>query len=183
MLLQSYNEPLLFNCSRADIPCFGDRGCRVVSWAASRSRGSIRITKMRETIENALAALVCHSKQLSTDCLSGTYHHAVIPCKDGQFVQPCYQVPTSCDVAGDKDANGQRGEWVHGSLSRRQLPHLARLVCGRMFNQHDCNPAQSAQRCVSSSTFATVACACNIVKPREARTYWRSSGLSEIDLG
>jgi len=42
MLSQDHKEPLLFSCSLADMPCLGDRGCKMASWAASRSRGRTR---------------------------------------------------------------------------------------------------------------------------------------------
>lgn len=53
-----HNEPLLLNCSLAEMPCLGDRGWRLASWAASLSRGRTRATKISETREKAFAALV-----------------------------------------------------------------------------------------------------------------------------
>lgn len=42
-----------------------------------------------------------------TERIPNTYHYTVIPGEDGQFVQSRYQIPTSGNVPGNKDADGQ----------------------------------------------------------------------------
>lgn len=56
-----------------------------------------------------------------------TYHHTVVPGKNGEFVQSCYQIPAGSDVTSDKNADGKRREWVHGSLSQTAPPHFTGL--------------------------------------------------------
>ena len=41
------------------------------------------------------------------------YHHTVISCKYRKLVQSSYKIPTSSDVASDKDTEGEDGERVH----------------------------------------------------------------------
>lgn len=38
---------------------------------------------------------------------------AVVPRKNGKFIQPSYQIPPGCDVAGYEYAKGEDGERVH----------------------------------------------------------------------
>lgn len=44
-----------------------------------------------------------------------THHDAVIPSKNGKFIQSCNKVPSGSYVAGDEDAEGEDREWVHQS--------------------------------------------------------------------
>lgn len=44
-----------------------------------------------------------------------TYHNAVVPRKNGQFVKAGHKVPPSGDVSRDKDPKGEDGKGVHES--------------------------------------------------------------------
>ena len=42
-----------------------------------------------------------------------TYNNAVVPSKNGKFVETCYEIPTRGDVSSDEDEEGEDRERVH----------------------------------------------------------------------
>lgn len=80
-----------------------------------RSIGIAKRKKKRDRMAKPFAARVCN---LVSSCWEGqgcvqTYHNTVIPSKYRQLIQSRYEVPTSSNVARNKDASCQDRERVH----------------------------------------------------------------------
>jgi hypothetical protein len=78
--------------------------------------------------------------------LCGPRKDAVVPGKDGKLIQPCDEIPARSDVASDKYADGQGGEWVHSvyraARIRRWRFKVADIARGAM--QDPCRKALDA---------------------------------------
>ncbi|KAK6443534.1 hypothetical protein LTR95_000361 [Oleoguttula sp. CCFEE 5521] len=47
---------------------------------------------------------------------SAAYDDSVVPSKDSELIQSSDKIPARSDVAGEEDAKGDDGYWVHGQV-------------------------------------------------------------------
>lgn len=93
----------------------------------SREQGSLSLRGSRDVQTQILSVFDLHTTQPgSCSNAQEAYHDAVVPGKNGQFVQPSNKIPPRGDVSSDEDAEREDGEWVHESRTAgaHALRHL-----------------------------------------------------------